>query len=125
MVETGPMEEPQPRRTKDRGSDAIASISSIAGSIVIILIAVATLQMLRGDEDGVISGGTIFFLILGAVAVFFLTAMLVAGLAALVIRMSRWLDPSRARGEVEDAVSGKVPAADVGDGSADESERPS
>ena len=120
------MEEPQPRRTKDRGSDAIASISSIAGSIaVIILIAVATLQMLRGDEDGVISGGTIFFLILGAVAVFFLTAMLVAGLAALVIRMSRWLDPSRARGEVEDAVSGKVPAADVGDGSADESERPS
>jgi hypothetical protein len=88
------------------------------------LIVVATLQMLRGDEDGVISGGTIFFLILGAVAAFFLTAILVAGLAALVIRVSRWLDPSRARGEGEDAVSGKAPAADEGNGNADDSEGP-
>ncbi len=93
------MDEPRAEQTRTGRADAVASLSSIAGAVaVIVYTVVATIRVLR-TADNENPFGTIFFLILGAVVIFFLTAILVAGLARVVINLSRWLEPSRAREE--------------------------
>lgn len=66
-----------------------ASLSTIAGTVaVLIYMIVVTPALLRPA-----GGGNPFFLILGAVVLFFLAEMLVNGLADLALWMARWAGP--------------------------------
>ena len=113
------MDEPGDQRTEGSRENAIAGLASIAGAVaVIVYTVVATMRLLR-STGGENAFGTIFFLIIGAVVLFFVTAMLVAGLAALVVKLGGWLEPSGGGGE-EAEVEGSYPGKRTGSKNDDE-----
>lgn len=70
-----------------------ASFSAIAGTVAVVIYMIVVTPALLTPTDG----GNPFFLILGAIVLFFLAEMLVNGLADLAVWMARWLGPSTER----------------------------
>lgn len=66
-----------------------ASFSTIAGAVAVVIYMIVVTPPLLSPTDG----GNPFFLILGAIVLFFLAEMLVNGLADLAVWMARWLGP--------------------------------
>jgi len=105
-------------------SDAVASLSSIAGALAVIVYTVIATARLLSSDGGENPFGTIFFLILGAVVIFFLTAILVAGLAGLLLNLSRRLEPSRGGEGGSEARSQESPGEDAEGGEASRLRQP-
>jgi hypothetical protein len=85
-----------------------ASLSTVAGAVAVLIYMIVVTPALLTPTDG----GNPFFLILGAIVLFFLAEMLVNGLADLALWMARWLGPAPARARDESRESIKAaPAA--------------
>ena len=85
-----------------------ASLSTIAGAVAVLIYMIVVTPALLTPTDG----GNPFFLILGAIVLFFLAEMLVNGLADLALWMARWLGPPPQRASEESRESTKAaPAA--------------
>lgn len=76
-----------------------ASLSTIAGAVAVLIYMIVVTPALLTPTDG----GNPFFLILGAVVLFFLAEMLVNGLADLALWIARWLGPPPERASMASA----------------------
>jgi hypothetical protein len=82
-----------------------ASLSAIAGTVAVVIYMIVVTPALLTPTDG----GNPFFLILGAIVLFFLAEMLVNGLADLAVWLARWLGPSTERAVNASPEPGQAP----------------
>jgi hypothetical protein len=81
-----------------------ASLTTVAGAMAVLIYMILIAPPLLAASDG----GNPFILILGAIVLFFLTEMVVNGLADVAVWLARRLEPLRARDSHDDGESPPV-----------------